>query len=70
MDTAGRVILVAFSPDGRVLASITDKERVVKLWSVASGDELNSLKILSSWMGIVEFAPDSRTLAAGFLDGG
>src|SRR5262249_44164006 len=54
---------LAFSPDGKVLAS-EDLASMVHLWDVASGTQLRTLehpyRILS-----VAFAPDGTTLAVG-----
>jgi WD40 repeat protein len=55
---------VAFSPDGRLLASGGLAEPYVKVWDAASGKELWSYA--DPWAGVhgVAFSPDSRLLAA------
>jgi WD40 repeat protein len=68
---------VAFSPDGRLLASgscgatysfgycIQGK---IKLWDVASGREVRTLSGHDSWVLSVAFSPDGRLLASGSWD--
>jgi WD40 repeat protein len=64
----GDVWGVAFSPDGRTLATADGKERSVTLWEVASGKE--RLRLTGHHWGVasVAFAPDGRTLLSGSGD--
>src|SRR5262249_47892399 len=53
---------VAYSPDGRTLAS-GSKDWTVKLWDAKTGQELVSLKGHANSVSSVAFSPDGRTLA-------
>jgi WD40 repeat protein len=55
---------VAFSPDGRLLAS-GSLDRTIKLWEVASGSEVRSLYGQADWVRSVAFSPDGKLLASG-----
>jgi WD40 repeat protein len=55
---------VAFSPDGRVLAS-GSSDGTVSLWDVAAARRRASLKEHPGQVWCVAFSPDGRTLAAG-----
>jgi WD40 repeat protein len=55
---------VAFSPDGRLLASTSDGRRVM-LWDAQEGKELRQLAVMPNPMRSLCFSPDSKLLAVG-----
>lgn len=59
---------VAFSPDGRMLASASI-DGSIKLWDVAGGTELTTLRGHTNGVYGVAFSPDGRTLASVSIDG-
>jgi WD40 repeat protein len=58
---------VAFSPDGRRLASAS-RGNTVKLWDAATGQEVLTLKGHTSAVTSVAFSPDGRRLASASQD--
>jgi WD40 repeat protein/serine/threonine protein kinase len=59
----GAVPGLAFSPNGRLLASAS-KDHHVLIWDAASGKLLRDLGVFEGEIQAVAFSPDSRTLAA------
>src|SRR5438046_1096049 len=61
------VCSVAFSPDGKTLASAT-WDTTVKLWDLRTGNEQATLKSHRDSVGSVAFNPDGKMLASASDD--
>jgi serine/threonine-protein kinase len=65
---ARRVFRIAWSPDGKRLASASHMEPV-RVWDTVTGRELLSINANTSGAGAVAFSPDGKRLVIGFVDG-
>ena len=65
---AGRVLSVAFSPDGQRIVS-GGADRMMKVWDVESGQERLTLKGLTHGVNSVAFSPDGQRIVAGSFEG-
>ena len=62
-----KVYSVAFSPDGRTLASGSG-DNTIRLWDAASGNNLHTLTGHGEYVPSVTFIPDGKTVASGSGD--
>jgi WD40 repeat protein/serine/threonine protein kinase len=58
---------VAFSPDGKVIATGSN-DKTVKVWDAATGEEIHTLRGHAGYVGRAAFSPDGRYLASGSWD--
>src|SRR5262249_33767686 len=64
----GVVRSLAFSPDGKRLASASD-DMTVRVWNMRTGQETRSLKGHTKAVNDVAFSPDGKLLVSGGGDG-
>jgi WD40 repeat protein len=62
-ETFSQILAVAFSPDGKLLAT-GDVNHEIHLWQVSDGRQLLSCQIEEGWVWSVAFSPDGRWLAS------
>jgi WD40 repeat protein len=59
---SAQISSVAFSPDGKRLASAAGWSGAVKVWDAQTGEELLNLKV-DGWVGSLAFSPNVHWLA-------
>jgi WD40 repeat protein len=57
---------MAFSPDGRTLATSDTSGRGIRFWDVDTGRTVQTINATS---GVLAWSPDGTTLAVGETDG-
>ena len=65
--TMGSILAVAFSPDGKLLAT-SDGDGEIRLWQAHDGKQLFTCRDHTSWVKSIAFSPDSQTLASSGED--
>ncbi|HSM84216.1 MAG TPA: AAA family ATPase [Nodosilinea sp.] len=63
----GAICTVAFSPDGHQIAA-ADGSGEIRLWQVANGQPLLTIRGGTSWVLSVDFSPDGQALVSGSSD--
>lgn len=62
------VLAVAYSPDGKTLASSGSSDGTIQLWNVANGTHIRTLKGHTEMVRTLAFLPDGKTLVSGSDD--
>ena len=62
------VLAIAYSPDGKTLASSGSSDNTIQLWSVDTGKHLLTLEGHTDAVTALVFAPDGKTLVSGSDD--
>ena len=62
-DTFSQILSVAFSPDGKLLAT-GDVNHEIHVWQVETGKQLLNCKVDEGWVWSVAFSPDGHFLAS------
>jgi WD40 repeat protein len=60
----GIVTALAFSPDGKELASVVDTDMTIRFWNLATGKERQRLVEEPGWLRAIAFSADGKTLVA------
>jgi hypothetical protein len=68
MPVGGSVNVIAFSPDGKTIASSGSSLGSVIIWDAQTGEKLKTLSGHTSFLTALAFSPDSQTLASGSWD--
>jgi WD40 repeat protein/DNA-binding SARP family transcriptional activator len=68
LTNTSRPVAIAFSPDGRVLASAAD-DRTIEVWEPASGERTDVLAGHTATAGAIGFDADGETLYSSGYDG-
>jgi WD40 repeat protein len=67
---ADEIFDLAYSHDGKTLATCAAADNVIRLWDAQSGEERGTLTGHEAWVRSLEFSRDGRTLASIDHDGG
>lgn len=64
--TMGDILSIAFSPDGKLIATGIDRQ--ILLWQVDSRRQIAAFEGHSAWVRCLAFSPDGQLLASGGTD--